>query len=139
MKTEDDSAMNGTNWKPPPARDPCDGLPPERVAMAMRIALPLLATLPAEPADAVAREERTRLEGAARTMVRRIVGALNGLDVESHAASEVSLADRCMLIDRALLGRLRAALLNADVAATVEKTVGEAETAALLGELGGIG
>lgn len=131
--------MNGINWRTPAAKDPCDGLPPERVAMAMRVALPLLAVPLPAGADAPAREHRRMLEGAARTAVRRIVGALNGLNVETHTANEVSLADRCALMDRALLGRLRAALLNADVAAAVEKTIGEDETAALLGELAGIG
>jgi len=77
-------------------------------------------------------ETRT-MEDIARVRVRRVVAALNGVDIEQVVAGDIVSLPAVM--DRTFVSRLQSALLNGEVCAAIEKVVGAEACSALLGEV----
>jgi hypothetical protein len=82
--------------------------------------------------SAVFRSDTTCMEDTARVRVRRIVAALNGIDVEKETAA---WTEPPVLVSHGLVARLTAAFCNEAVMKALTATVGEAEAGALLGEV----
>ena len=77
--------------------------------------------------------ETRSLEDAARVRVRRVVAALNGVDIGNVIAGNIESLPAIM--DRTFVSRLQNALLNGEVCAAIEKVVGAEACSALLGEV----
>lgn len=77
-------------------------------------------------------DETTSLENAARVRVRRVIAALNGIDVERNAAP---WTDPPALLTREIVTELCSALCDEVVFAAIEKTIGADRAAALMGAI----
>jgi hypothetical protein len=116
---------------------------PEHLDAAMRAADPLIverrkmeAMRDPAVAGTAARKEQTRLfENAARVRVRRVIAALNGIDIDVNAAR---WTDPPVILTRAFADRLKVALCNERVVASVEAEIGEEATADLIGTVAGL-
>ncbi len=75
-------------------------------------------------------EELSSFEGAARTRVRRVIAALNGIDIEKEAAP---WTEPPAIITRATVNELCSALCDDAAYAAVERALGAARAAALMG------
>ena len=119
---------------------------PTFVDAAMRVAEPRLGLLRRrmeEARDRTAREgadapsvvleaELRLMEDIARVRVRRVLAALNGIDVDRDTSP---WTDPWVAMPRTLAERLKAAVCNAAVYAAVEAAVGVEEAEGLVGEL----
>jgi hypothetical protein len=76
--------------------------------------------------------ETLRRENAARVTVRRVVAALNGIDI---AAFTASWTEPPAMLTRETADLLKSAMLNGEVFAAVEKEIGSDAAATLLGEI----
>ena len=77
-------------------------------------------------------EETASLERAATVRVRRVLAALNGIDVEKVAAG---WTEPPALLDRSLVTELIEALCAERVFEAVERTIGPERAAALMGAI----
>ena len=96
-----------------------------------------LAMLVAEPrlGGVLPGHERLLLERVARVRVRRVVAALNGLDVERFAAPDLDEGTLPVLMSREMVSRLQAGILTAAGAAALEAGLGVETAAMLMGEI----
>jgi hypothetical protein len=76
--------------------------------------------------------ETKSLENVARARVRRVVAALNGVDIENSCST---WTEPPALLPRETVSRLKAALLNERVGAAMDDTIGSDAAAELLGEI----
>lgn len=79
---------------------------------------------------------RRMREDAARVKVRRVVAALNGFDVDRLMAPAVDAVGLPVVMDRALVDRLKAALCNERVFAAIAGEIGDAAAGDLVGAVG---
>lgn len=112
-------------------------IPPEHLDAAILAADPRIArrradTAAMEKPSAAWKEETRHLEDAARVRVRRIVAALNGIDVENNVAA---WTDPPAILQRRFADRLKTALLNTRVAAALDAELGAEAAATLMGEI----
>lgn len=109
-------------------------VPPDRMLAAMLAADPALvarrrmANMNAPTKAWI--EELKSFENAARTRVRRVVAALNGIDVEANASP---WTDPPAIITRDTVTELCEALCADEVYAAIEKTIGPERAAVLMG------
>lgn len=79
-------------------------------------------------------EETDYLERAARVRVRRVVAALNGLDIETTNAPDMDETG-VVLLSREMVDRLKTALLNGTVASALDSVMGQEAASVLMGEI----
>lgn len=108
-----------------------------RLDAAMRAADPGLVrrraqTLEMEKPSKAWTDETTSLENAARVRVRRVIAALNGIDVEKMAAV---WTEPPALLTREIVIELCSALCDEIVFTAIEKTIGPERAAALMGAI----
>lgn len=110
---------------------------PDRLDLALLAADPILTwrrqtTLTMAKPSAAWLEETKSLENAARVRVRRILAALNGVDIEREAAQWTEVPG---ILPRALVKRLVDALCTDEVFAAVERQIGADAAAELMGAI----
>lgn len=78
------------------------------------------------------RAETRSMEDAARCRVRRVIAALNGVDIERNAAQ---WTDHPAILSRSFVERLKSALLNEKVCAAMDDVLGPEKSSEILGEI----
>ena len=105
-----------------------------RVRAAMRLIEAVMWRRSGDGDIGVSGELNQRLrDDAAMTLLRRVLGALSGLDVEREAVGWVSALP--VLVTRDLADRLKAAVCNERVAAALDAEIGGDAASVLLGEV----